>query len=1057
MSKNCVIREFRRGDKNDASLLAEMWNASDKGWPWGWTRGVSETADRVLERKQDMDRLAIFVGECEGKIVGYGDLSAQKGQSDLAFLSLLNVQPDYQGKSIGRMLIQEILKRTIELGFAQLGIGTWASNRQSVPLYKKTGFYWVPETSVFMLNFIPLILSFPATSDFFQKHDWYTCFRRKLEICPDIYKWHGYKVFPYEFAAGNQRCTFYVDHRAGGFTAVETDSFSVACIVGEEEVPVSIEHPVRWEITNHTPDLPLDVVLVVAGGEGINLNVLERFEVKKRKTLERQFLLDPEIKQKKRGELAHRIVSQLIVNGRPATLHSAVVPVQPVEIAYDGERIVQERDNHVRITLRNNLKYAVSGTLSIDERPGLVIDPPSQEFMIPAKSWSSCAIGVSTDKSGSESTKIRIMGAAAAKNSSLHFAGKAKEVYFRAAPFGGVTRSDMEKCILLETDSTALEVKRKGEFVLHDRISGKPMISCGIPELGPPYTDWRHIEPTYDCSISEGKWGISAQIVAPSDAHEGMVVESRIAFSGGPVYRLDTRIVNNREKTAKLKLQLESSPRSTKGIITLPIDKTMLHHSIEGWGVFPEIDSDLPTNPLDYAEQWCATERNGKVSGLIWKNCEKIEFDWGIVLRYDLPALKPHSWMDLDPVYLVAAGGDWRVVRHYWQKLYQDADVREDCAPGTQPVLTAGFSERPLLVIQGKTSAPIRVENRRRKELSGTLRVDLSSPQKIELEHINRDNPFDGSIALEHDCSFPKAEKVHFSVNNGPVIESFPQTVVVLGDKTVAPRVTGTTDVEVDNGNLSFKIDPSFRGSIHSIKWQGKEQVRSPYPETGIFSFVNPWHGGIHSLFGGADDRSSAIEVHEGKPITRKGDRGISWTGYTVWSDFTHKDRKWLRLETDYLTIGNSNVVAVVTRCVNKTDAPQQAPMGVACWLQSGGEISNSCLHYLENQPRYGNPDETRLRIITRQRSEYEVDLAGLQWAALENPENGHVAVVMNGWPGARIAVIDSGEKGAYPMVSYTLALEPLETRELVSWILFCESLDQALEYRALSKIWILP
>ena len=156
-----IVRELRIGNHQDAELLADMWNASDAGWPWGWTRGVPETAERILDRTQKIDRLAIFVVEVNGEIVGYGDVERTRGRNDSADLDLLNVRPDLHGKGFGKALVLKILERTIERGCKQLTIGTWAGNMKSVPLYKKTGFFWVPETSVWMQNYIPTALSMP--------------------------------------------------------------------------------------------------------------------------------------------------------------------------------------------------------------------------------------------------------------------------------------------------------------------------------------------------------------------------------------------------------------------------------------------------------------------------------------------------------------------------------------------------------------------------------------------------------------------------------------------------------------------------------------------------------------------------------------------------------------------------------------------------------------------------------------------------------------------------------------------------------------------------------
>ena len=46
-----TVRELKIGDAQDAELLAAMWNASEDGWPGGWTHGVPETGERILEAR----------------------------------------------------------------------------------------------------------------------------------------------------------------------------------------------------------------------------------------------------------------------------------------------------------------------------------------------------------------------------------------------------------------------------------------------------------------------------------------------------------------------------------------------------------------------------------------------------------------------------------------------------------------------------------------------------------------------------------------------------------------------------------------------------------------------------------------------------------------------------------------------------------------------------------------------------------------------------------------------------------------------------------------------
>jgi len=482
---------------HDAELLADMWNRSDSGWPGGWTRGIPETAERTLENMKKIDRLGIYVVEYEGEIVGYGDFRAQAGQKEVAYLQTLNARPDQHGKGVGRRLVLKILEKTIELGYKQLTIGTWPGNTKAVPLYKKTGFFWIPETDVFMQNYIPTILSLPIAKDFFAKHYWYQCQKRDLSIAPDEIEWNGVKVFPYHFEADGEFIKVIADKQSESITAIETNDLSVACCVGKEDVPTGLEHPVRWEIENRR-DEPLQITLIAGGEEGIALDVLENFLVTDRTTIEKNFSVSPEIKQKKWGEPAHKIISTLMINGEPLSLGTAVKPVQPIDIEYSGQTVVPGKKNErVLVKLRNRLDVPVDGQLIIDPKPGLKLDKLSADFSLQAKSWTSCLFWLQIDEVGTFQTKMRVEGTT---ENGEKISTKTKTVVFRSIPFGKIVTSvsKEQKTILLENDSMSVNVEQRGgRMYVHDKIAEMGLCGQDIAELGPPFAGWRRIPPTY--------------------------------------------------------------------------------------------------------------------------------------------------------------------------------------------------------------------------------------------------------------------------------------------------------------------------------------------------------------------------------------------------------------------------------------------------------------------------------------------------------------------------------------------------------------------------------
>ena len=120
MSEEFVIREVVIAE--DAEKLATMWQASDNQWPGTWSGGTDITPHMVTESYEREDMLNVHVVETEdgSKIVGYCSFNERPEQKGVGYIDLLNVQPDYQKKSLARRLLQNGIQRCLDLGFPAL-------------------------------------------------------------------------------------------------------------------------------------------------------------------------------------------------------------------------------------------------------------------------------------------------------------------------------------------------------------------------------------------------------------------------------------------------------------------------------------------------------------------------------------------------------------------------------------------------------------------------------------------------------------------------------------------------------------------------------------------------------------------------------------------------------------------------------------------------------------------------------------------------------------------------------------------------------------------------
>ncbi|TET10572.1 MAG: GNAT family N-acetyltransferase, partial [Candidatus Thorarchaeota archaeon] len=153
------VRDFQLTIE-DSGRLAECLNSFDDSdsWPGGFTGGNPFTAQRVFEDKKKRKDIRDIVAHSDDKIVGECNICEASLDKEAAYVGLLGVNPLYQGKGFGKALLIEAAKTAAEAGKRRIDLHTWGGNLKAVPLYKRTGYNWVPGTRVLMESHIPGII-----------------------------------------------------------------------------------------------------------------------------------------------------------------------------------------------------------------------------------------------------------------------------------------------------------------------------------------------------------------------------------------------------------------------------------------------------------------------------------------------------------------------------------------------------------------------------------------------------------------------------------------------------------------------------------------------------------------------------------------------------------------------------------------------------------------------------------------------------------------------------------------------------------------------------------
>jgi len=100
-------------------------------------------AEKAIKKLLATENYVILVAELDDQVVGFIDyhiLPSIWEKWNEATINNLFIHKDYQGKGIGSRLLEEVIKRTDEIGIVELHVGTEKNNKRAIRLYKKHGF-----------------------------------------------------------------------------------------------------------------------------------------------------------------------------------------------------------------------------------------------------------------------------------------------------------------------------------------------------------------------------------------------------------------------------------------------------------------------------------------------------------------------------------------------------------------------------------------------------------------------------------------------------------------------------------------------------------------------------------------------------------------------------------------------------------------------------------------------------------------------------------------------------------------------------------------------------
>ena len=1002
-------------------------------------------------------------------MAGYCSLSDNSNDPPATWIPLLNVSPQFQGRGLGRDLLKRALAHTCELGYQRLSLGTWAGNLKSIPLYKKTGFFWVPDTSVVMQNFLPLLFALRPVQEFLDGADWYATQVRDLSARPDKEQRGKIEVFTYVWRRDGRELRATIDRRARGVLALETDQWAILCTLDDPAVPLGGRRTLRWEAQHKQAGL-LPVTLVAEADTGLSTSFQVRAEVRERQVWTQHVAAESTADTKKRDNKSPRVRTTAIIGDAVVPLAVAARPTKPVDVALEQRFwLVPEVPRPTWLTVTNRLDDPVRGSVTLGATDGLTLAPEDtapQAYDLPAKGRTAIRVTPQATRAGLHHLSAYIetsLTAAGEDDEPLTLPPRTEQLTIPCPAPGTLLVQREDDAISVHSDQVVVRASLKDRwgnqgFSVTDRATGRDLIwqSCAF---GPPFWNTESVQKTYEAEVVGGgpeSGRVVITLTAQSDTWPGVVFRRQLAVGGSPVIHAWYGITNNGRVPRAVQVQVENGNDIARARVALPLREGLV---VDEGMQFPDLAVSEWSAPDQWAETWTAEYADGLVSGCVWRDAKRVEVSWSVPsLAFDLGEVAPGETRETPPIVVYAGRGDWKVVRELWRSHVSPTTPQEP--PRTHKALTATVA--PLLFDTPTATPQLTLTSYRQRVLTGDVSLSTGAgvdvtPAALPLADLSRGNARSRDLGVTFADNAAGAHDLTVAIEHQLWDEQYTLSVIRGGDRRQPVTITNTTEgdhaaIAIDNGLIRFLVVPEHRGGVAS--WQERradgrvvEHLHAARPAPGTFVWFNPWYGGLTPGLSGPGMRRSIRPLDEARfaweETTREGPGSVRWHGARLTAALEHESCRDSRLSISYLTLGRSNLLAVRTEFTNGP-VPLDGYLTFQSFLQVDGDRKVGRLFYRRNGLRQAK------RV-------HGVHTRGAgTWMAVRNDETGRTLCAVAGCHDFNIGPLDMGLEGAHLVVHHPLRLAPGETARGVSFFGVAADLDEALRYANLTDAGVL-
>ena len=966
-----------------ASTLADMWNESEESWG-GFDEPYTER--KVLDEASNSRDLHAYVAMDGDKAVGYCGFSNYNNDTKALYVRLLNAHPDYKGKGVGKALVLQCVKRTIELGYPRLDIHTWPGNTDAVPLYKKCGYLFENRTeSTHLVNFIPTVLDTPLFAPFFEKADWYADSTRELNFDPDGVKVNGFELFGYTWAKDGDTLAVGFERTGRQIRLIETNDYRIEMLASGQELAYGLNHTCQFTLTNKSGK-PLSVQIQGEHQDNIQADFAFDQVVTDTMNWSADFFVGAVDAVQDSFTVHPCVMAQVTINGQTVPMGLGISAKPAVQMALSSTiklpRVGAPYTSYLNLTNNLDKPCTLTFTLPGNERTGF--EQATHTVELPALGKTSvpvttttlsmghqllavpCELSVDADTTFNVSAKLHLIN----RDLTHSFAYQDDDAYrFVCGPWQlHLFKHYMHQYYIHKSELTL-------DHVLHGEFSN---MALSQPVLGKPYSDETdHLTPTVNHSYDAA--GINLTIAYDSQARPGVTVTRHVRMTNAGLLTVHYTLVNNGDKAQTVSVQ---------SVATLPLGRTT-QYGIDGeiYYIADKINAGLEDIDRERfeakGENWLfeSTPRLPLGTfGCNWGNAPSPTAKWGITLSFnqDVPELAVGESYVSEPLEL--AFGLFKTAEQYRDYVLQ----RDDSEQITRhPNISVQVNDGNPVVAPNATNISVQLMNERSQSAAGelvitsepafvtpqTLAVHKRSADEEEGEKENAEatatkgqaNPMTTlALVTPTDVLARKVTKglglLDTQLNLSYSHEAYPRALLFPKGQ-VSQTVDGTV-YTVDNGIIRFKADGNFGSPLFSLFNHDTncDWLFSNYPESGPHAWWNPFFGGITTRPEKSSMRDQGLEQHTADFVTATDSMGNQWQGISVAMTYANMPAlKGITWVSYFVTLPGVPVLACFSECINNTGHHQSLKTEQLMFPRDVVGIKAKCANGKQHHLRLGS------------------------------------------------------------------------------------------------------